>query len=91
VPDVEPIVSDKASFSSDSQLLSELGERLIASRQVALTELIKNAYDADATRCNIWLEDNEEVLSGFDVEDDEEVLIVDDDGHGMTESEFRNN
>jgi signal transduction histidine kinase len=77
VSEVEPIVNDQASFSSDSQLLSELGERLIASRQVALTELIKNAYDADATRCNIWLEE------------DESVLIVDDDGHGMTEQEFK--
>lgn len=72
------IKTETTTFSSDSQLLSELGERLIASKQVALSELIKNSYDADATRCNIWLED------------DQEVLIVDDDGHGMTEHEFRN-
>lgn len=63
-------------FTSDSQLLSELGERLIATRQVALAELVKNAYDADATRCNIWLENGHQ------------ELIVQDDGHGMTEREF---
>lgn len=72
------IRSETTTFTSDSQLLSELGERLIASKKVALSELIKNSYDADATRCNIWLENNEE------------VLIVDDDGHGMTEHEFKN-
>lgn len=70
------IKQEQTRFSSDSQLLSELGERLIATRHVALAELIKNAYDADATRCNIWLED------------DNRELIVKDDGHGMTESEF---
>lgn len=70
------IKQEETRFSSDSQLLSELGERLIATRHVALAELIKNAYDADATRCNIWLEN------------DNEELIVKDDGHGMTETDF---
>lgn len=72
------ITEETTSFSSDSQLLSELGERLIATEQVALAELIKNAYDADATQCNIWLEN------------DGETLVVNDDGHGMTRQEFEN-
>jgi len=77
VAESEPVVrTGTTTFTSDSQLLSELGERLIASKEVALSELIKNAYDADATRCNIW------------IEKDEELLVVDDDGHGMTEYEF---
>lgn len=67
-----------ATFSSDSKLLAEIGERLIASPEVALTELIKNAYDADATKCNIWLDEKESNAE----------LIVKDDGHGMTEQEF---
>ena len=75
----EPIVTQETTtFTSDSQILSELGERLIATEQVALAELIKNAYDADASRCNIWLEDE----GG--------TLVVDDDGHGMTQYEFEN-
>jgi signal transduction histidine kinase len=69
----------KATFSSDSQLLSELGERLIASNKIALAELVKNAYDADASACNIW-------LTG-----DGSELVAKDDGHGMTEDEFLNN
>jgi signal transduction histidine kinase len=71
----EPLDTGSVTFSSDSKLLSEIGERLIATPDIALSELIKNAYDADATKCNIWLEDDE--------------LIVKDDGHGMTEREFR--
>lgn len=70
------IRQERTRFSSDSQLLSELGERLIATRHVALAELIKNAYDADATQCNIWLEN------------EKSELVIEDDGHGMTEAEF---
>lgn len=65
-------------FTSDSQLLAELGERLIATPQTALGELIKNAYDADATRVNIWLSD-----------DKPKTLNVQDNGNGMSEDEFR--
>ncbi len=35
------------SFSVDSALLGELGEKLVSTVHVALAELIKNAYDAD--------------------------------------------
>ncbi len=65
------------SFTSDSQLLAELGERLIATPQTALGELVKNAYDADATRVNIWLSDKGRMLN------------IKDDGNGMSEKEFR--
>lgn len=64
-------------FTSDSQLLAELGERLIATPQTALGELIKNAYDADATKVNIWLSDKGKTLN------------IKDDGNGMSEEEFR--
>lgn len=67
-------------FSSDSQLLSELGERLIATPDVALAELIKNAYDADATKVNVWLAGPKS-----------SQLIIQDNGHGMTEEEFLTN
>jgi signal transduction histidine kinase len=36
-------------FTVDSALLSELGEKLVESAHIALVELVKNAYDADAT------------------------------------------
>ena len=40
----------KLRFSVDSALLSELGEKLVESVHVAMLELVKNAYDADATQ-----------------------------------------
>ena len=39
----------KVAFQTEGRLLQELGERLVASPEVALVELIKNAYDADST------------------------------------------
>ena len=35
-------------FTVDSALLSEIGEKLVETAHVALVELVKNAYDADA-------------------------------------------
>ena len=35
-------------FAVDSALLGELGEKLVSTVHVALAELVKNAYDADA-------------------------------------------
>lgn len=42
-------------FSVDSQLMGELGEKLVTKNYVALSELIKNAYDADATKVAVRL------------------------------------
>lgn len=63
-------------FQAEGRLLQELGERLVASPQVALVELIKNSYDADASACEVRLEE------------DGGVLVVADDGHGMNLEEF---
>ncbi len=46
---------ERVNFEVDSALLSELGERLVGSVQVALMELIKNSYDADATEVTILI------------------------------------
>lgn len=61
-------------FTVDAQLLRELGERLVGQPQIALAELIKNSYDADATRVEI------------DFFDD--TITVTDNGHGMSERDF---
>src|SRR5688572_10196510 len=52
-------------FSVDSALLSELGEKLVESPHIALVELVKNAYDADATRVAVRIVANS--LGGTDV------------------------
>ncbi len=60
-------------FTVESALLKELGERLVGKPQVALAELVKNAYDADAQNVVIrFLDDAIEVI---------------DDGNGMAEQE----
>lgn len=63
-------------FQADSALLRELGELLVGQPHIALGELIKNAYDADATLCTVSIGENE--------------ITVMDNGHGMTEPEFLN-
>ena len=52
VQTIDPL-SDALRFSVDSQLMGELGERLVTRNHIALAELVKNSYDADATRITI--------------------------------------
>jgi signal transduction histidine kinase len=62
-------------FSVDGALLSELGEKLVSSVHVALSELVKNAYDADA--------DEVTVMVSPVVGQGPRIVVVDD-GVGMT-------
>ncbi len=61
-------------FGVDASLLRELGERLIGRRHIALAELVKNSYDADATNCRVDFEDGQ--------------IVISDDGFGMSENDF---
>lgn len=38
-------------FRPRAELLLQLGEQLIKNESIALIELIKNSYDADAKKC----------------------------------------
>ena len=63
-------------FAVESVILRELGERLVKRPEIALTELIKNSYDADASFCKIYSKTDNS-------------LIISDDGNGMTFDEFK--
>lgn len=63
-------------FTVASALLRELGERLVGQPHIALAELIKNAYDADASRIEIRVDPAAD-----------RIEIVDN-GHGMSAEEF---
>ena len=63
-------------FTVDAKLLEELGERLVPKPSIVLAELVKNAYDADAHTVTIE----------FRPEDD--LISIEDDGHGMTLGDF---
>jgi signal transduction histidine kinase len=76
---LDSIVLDRGtlSFSIESRILRELGERLVKQPEVALLELVKNAYDADATLCTI-------------IYDPPRSITVEDTGSGMTLKQFTN-
>lgn len=61
-------------FTVDAALLRELGELLVGKPYIALAELVKNAYDADARHCELRF--------------GEDRIEVTDDGQGMTFAEF---
>ncbi len=65
----------KLPFTVDAALLFELGERLVARRSVAVAELIKNAYDADATRVTVSFEN---------VTSRDGQIVITDDGSGIS-------
>jgi signal transduction histidine kinase len=71
----------KLHFEVDSELLFQLGEELVARRSVALGELIKNAYDADATEVTVEFRD----VSRRGGE-----IVVTDNGEGMTFETIQN-
>lgn len=58
-----------------ARLIALIGEELISDEPVALVELVKNAYDADATRVDIRFDGGSP--------DEPARAIVADDGHGM--------
>lgn len=67
-------------FTVDSGLINRLGIELVGKAETAVSELIKNAYDADAT----------EVIVEFNNTDNEGgTLIITDNGLGMTEEQLR--
>ena len=53
--DVRPVEISRT-FRPTARLLQLLGDELIASPRLAVFELVKNAYDADATRASIQLD-----------------------------------
>ncbi len=67
-------------FSIDAKHIHRLGFELVGKQETALSELIKNAYDADAFSVNIEFK-NYSKEGG--------TLIIKDNGSGMTEKDIR--
>ena len=66
----------KEHFVVDAVLLKELGERLIGRPAIALGELVKNSFDADASTCQIAFSKDE--------------IVISDNGTGMSKADFLN-
>jgi len=74
--------SGELKFHVDAGLLFQLGEQLVTRRSVALAELIKNAYDADATIVKVSL---------LDITEKGGTIIIEDNGIGMSFEDIRDN
>src|SRR5262245_22739934 len=69
-------------FRVKPRLLTLLGDQLIRDANLAVFELVKNAYDADATKCSVVIEHADDPAGAR--------IVVDDDGVGMDEDILRN-
>lgn len=69
------------SFRAKSHILNLLGDQLIGSDNLAIFELVKNAYDADAKEVKITFKN---------LNTSEQEIIVEDDGDGMTLDTLKN-
>src|SRR5258708_19709495 len=74
--------SEKLIFRVRPRLLTLLGDQLIKDANLAVFELVKNAYDADATVCAVTLENP--------TDQSKARITVEDDGVGMDEDTLRN-
>ncbi len=66
--------SGSISFQPRARLLKIIGEELISDEVVAIIELVKNAYDADASRVTVDF---------LRTDENDAAIEIRDDGHGM--------
>lgn len=76
--------SEKMNLTASARLIMQLGEQLIEDELVALLELIKNAYDADANNVDVLIDTNTVTPYG------KGLIEIKDDGNGMIPSIVRN-
>ena len=74
--DTAPLTSGTSTLRPRARILRTLGDELISSEAVALMELVKNSYDADATKVLVRFHGPLEVGNG-------KVEVIDN-GHGMS-------
>ena len=65
-----------SAFKARAHLLKLLGDELIGDDRLAIFELVKNAYDADATKVEVMLD-----LGSTNPK----IVVTDHQGHGMSE------
>lgn len=64
-----------------ARLLTMLGDQLIKNEQIAVTELMKNSYDADADWVKVSFEDFE---SYYKIKNSVSRIVIEDNGKGMS-------
>lgn len=75
------MIQASSSFRFAPSILTRLGEELVPNLDQAIIELIRNAYDADASVCTIELKD---------VKQSGGTIVLSDDGIGMRADDIKN-
>ncbi|MGV2794719.1 ATP-binding protein, partial [Clostridium perfringens] len=75
-------MNESVVFRPRARLMSQLGEQLIKDETIAVLELVKNAYDADAKNVTVTIENVDDL--------DSSKIIIEDDGDGMTYDVVKN-
>jgi signal transduction histidine kinase len=76
---IADLEKNKVRFSIDAGIIDRLGQELVARQETAVSELVKNSYDADSTEISLTFVNTDKVGG---------VLIIEDDGDGMTREEL---
>ena len=69
---------NKARLRFSAEIVKRLGEELNPSLDKGVLELVKNAYDADATACQVELQNTDRVGGTVVVKDNGDGMTVDD-------------
>jgi len=77
---------EKLSIRPYARLLTMLGEQLIKNERIALVEIIKNSYDADADWVKVRFENFNDDMSV----NENSSIVVEDNGCGMTPDDIKN-
>lgn len=77
----EQPIPDMIGLTVDSALIYRLGYELVGRAETAVSELIKNAYDADARKVDVYFKDTEQPGG---------TIIVKDNGTGMDFDKLKN-
>lgn len=75
------MTNEKFPIRATSHIINLLGDELIGSDSLAIFELVKNSYDADATRVTIYFND---------LDTPNRNIVIEDDGSGMTPNIIQN-
>jgi hypothetical protein len=80
-----PIIdSDSQAFEPYARLMNILGDQLITDKKVAVIEIIKNSYDADAEKVDVRFENMDNYGKSYLTELEKPYIEIEDDGDGMT-------
>lgn len=80
---------EEQSFKTNARIILEIGKESIESKIVALSEVIKNSYDAGASKCEITIKEEGKMISLIDKEISS--IEITDNGCGMNKDDLINN